>query len=84
MAVILWTWNTLGNLISDIGLPLRLGNTSGPPPSPSGATRAHFNLETMYDNGLGIIKDDVLGHVWFNIANAKGFAPGIGGWLMAS
>ena len=77
MAVILWTWNTLGNLISDISLPLRLGNTSG-------ATRAHFNLETMYDNGLGIIKDDVLGHIWFNIANAKGFAPGIGGWLMTS
>ena len=37
-----------------------------------GDARAQFNLGAMYDNGLGVIEDDVLACMWFNIASANG------------
>ena len=37
-----------------------------------GDARAQVNLGAMYDNGLGVIEDDVLAYMWFNIASANG------------
>ena len=37
-----------------------------------GDATAQFNLGVMYGNGLGVLKDSVLAHMWFNIAGANG------------
>ncbi|MEJ6591397.1 MAG: tetratricopeptide repeat protein [SAR86 cluster bacterium] len=37
---------------------------------------AQYNLGIMYLNGKGVLQDDVLAHMWFNIAGANGDADG--------
>ena len=39
-----------------------------------GATDAKFKLGCMYATGEGVFKDDLLEHMWSNIAGAKGHA----------
>lgn len=37
-----------------------------------GDADAQFNLAVMYDNGLGVLQDNVYAHVWLNIASSNG------------
>ena len=37
-----------------------------------GYAHAQFNLGLMYDNGLGVLQDYVLAHMWLNLAAAQG------------
>jgi TPR repeat protein len=37
-----------------------------------GYANAQNNLGTMYANGHGVVKSDVLAHMWFNITSANG------------
>ena len=37
-----------------------------------GDADAQYQLGVMYDHGQGVIKDQVLAHMWFNIAGANG------------
>jgi TPR repeat protein len=47
-----------------------------------GYARAENNLGVMYDNGEGVLQDDVTAHMWFTLAAAIGFneALEIGIW----
>ena len=31
-----------------------------------------YNLGVMYENGLGVLQDNVMAHMWYNIASANG------------
>ena len=33
---------------------------------------AQYNLEVMYQNGLGVLQDNTVAHMWYNIAAANG------------
>ena len=37
-----------------------------------GHADAQFNLGSMYFGGRGVLKDDVLAHMWWNIAGVNG------------
>ena len=37
-----------------------------------GNAEAQVRLGFMYENGRGVLKDDVLTHMWYNIAGANG------------
>ena len=37
-----------------------------------GHPKAQFNLATMYDNGRGVARDDVLAHMWLSLSVAQG------------
>lgn len=37
-----------------------------------GFALAQRNLGVMYENGLGILQDNLMAHAWYNIASANG------------
>jgi TPR repeat protein len=37
-----------------------------------GHAHAQNNLGVMYDNGQGVVQDNVYAHIWFNIAASRG------------
>lgn len=37
-----------------------------------GYPSAHYNLGYMYQQGLGVVKDNVLAHMWFTLSSANG------------
>ena len=37
---------------------------------------AQFNLGAMYVNGMGVLQDNRLAHMWFNIAGLMGYKQG--------
>ena len=41
-----------------------------------GNTTAQYNLGLMYASGRGVLQDDVLAHMWWNIGGANGDAGG--------
>ena len=41
-----------------------------------GYATAQLNLGYMYGKGLGVLKDNILAHMWFNIAAIKGHKMG--------
>ena len=41
-----------------------------------GHADAQYNLGNMYANGEGVLQDNVIAHMWLNIASANGDAQG--------
>ena len=37
---------------------------------------AQYNLGLMYDNGIGVLNDNVRAHMWYNVAGANGLKMG--------
>ena len=46
------------------------------PLAEQGDASAQYNLGLMHDNGLGVLQDNVLAHMWWNIAGTNGEALG--------
>ena len=45
------------------------------PLAQQGDARAQYNLGVMYYRGYGVTKDDVLAHLWLNLAAVRGLEP---------
>jgi uncharacterized protein len=37
-----------------------------------GHAKAQYNLGLMYYNGVGVLQNNILSHMWYNIASANG------------
>ena len=42
------------------------------PLAEAGNAVTQFMLGVMYDNGLGVLQDNVMAHMWYNISSANG------------
>jgi uncharacterized protein len=43
------------------------------PLAEQGNAAAQYNLGLMYQNGYGVVQNNILSHMWYNIASANGY-----------
>jgi TPR repeat protein len=48
------------------------------PLAESGGQAAQRNLGFMYQGGWGVLQDNVMAHMWYNIASANGYSDTVG------